>query len=240
MNYKIDVSTSIEELSEKFANILKQGTAESDSYFTVALSGGSTPKVIFNYLAENFKTKIDWNKIKFFWVDERCVTPDDTESNYGMTKKYFFDKIDIPGQNIFRIRGEDEPLQESERYSKIILENVSFKNKFPQFDLIVLGIGEDGHTASIFPGRLDLFDSNDICDTTEHPQTGQKRITLNGKVINNAKKVVFLVTGKSKKAINDIVLNRKDGFEKLPVAFICPIDGELIWMLDAEAVTFEM
>ena len=235
MSYKIDVSKNIDELSEKIAKFLQNGADAAENYFTVALSGGSTPKAIFRYLARNYKDKILWSKIKFFWGDERCVPADHPDCNYLMTKENLFDKIEIPAENIFAVDGNNKPTDETVRYSKIIKENVVEKNGFPMFDLILLGLGEDGHTASIFPDQMNLLNSENICEAAQHPALCQKRITLTGKVINNAAKIVFLVTGKSKAEIASTIISKKNGFDKFPAAHINPINGKLIWMLDEAA-----
>ncbi|MDP3583273.1 MAG: 6-phosphogluconolactonase, partial [Ignavibacteria bacterium] len=170
MSCKIDISKSVEELSEKVAKLLQSGAAAAEDYFTVALSGGSTPKAIFKYLATNYKDKIVWNKIKFFWGDERCVPADHPDSNYLMTKENLFDEIEIPAENIFMIDGENIPADEAVRYSSIIKENVVLKDSFPKFNLILLGLGEDGHTASIFPNQIELLNSKNICEVAQHPE----------------------------------------------------------------------
>lgn len=235
MNSKIIVSKNIDELSEHFAGILVHGVDASINFFNIALSGGSTPKAVFDYLTVNYKSKIDWQKVKLFWGDERYVPPDNPESNYKMTYESLISRIEIPPQNIFRIHGENNPVEEAKNYANVIAGNVPINNSLPQFDLIMLGLGEDAHTASIFPDRLELLESDNICATVEHPSTKQKRITLTGKVINNSAKVVFLVTGKNKSKIVDTILNKRSGYELLPASFINPTDGELIWLLDSEA-----
>jgi 6-phosphogluconolactonase len=235
VNCKIDISRNVEELAENFSQLLQEVVAATKDFYTISLSGGSTPKAIFNFLAENYSDKIDWQKIKFFWGDERCVPPSDSDSNYKMTCDNLFSKTNVPKENIFRIHGENNPTEESIRYADVIANQVELKNAIPRFDLILLGLGEDGHTASIFPDRLELFSANEICAVTEHPVTKQKRITITGKVINNASKIIFLVTGENKKEMLDIIFNRKDGFEKLPASFVNPENGELIWMLDEAA-----
>lgn len=232
---KIIIAESIDDLAEKFSKYLKELVDTSPEYLNICLSGGSTPKIIFQHLAENYKTKFDWNKIRFFWGDERCVPPNNAESNYRMTKENLFEKINIPAENIFRIRGEENPDDEVNRYSTIIQETVPLVNSLPKFDLVILGIGEDGHTTSIFPDRLDLFETEKFCEVIEHPVSKQKRISLTGKVINNAKQIIFLVTGKNKSDIVKSILNKEDGYKKYPAAHISPINGELIWMLDKEA-----
>lgn len=235
MNCRIDVSKNINELSEKVAKLLQEGAANTKSYFTVALSGGSTPKAVFQFLAEHYKNKIEWNKIKFFWGDERCVPADHPDSNYLMTKENLFNKIDISSSNIFAVDGNNKPENEAVRYSNIIKENVEIVNGLPKFDILFLGLGEDGHTASIFPDQMNLLTSVSICEAAQHPSLCQKRITLTGKVINNAWQIVFLVTGNSKSVIVDTIINRKDGFEKFPASHIKANDGNLYWMLDDEA-----
>ncbi|MCX6168985.1 MAG: 6-phosphogluconolactonase [Ignavibacteriales bacterium] len=232
MNSSVIISKNIEELSEKFAQLLLNAVNKSENSYYLALSGGATPKMIYKYLADNYKSKIDWHKIKFFWGDERLVPPNHPDSNYRLAKENLFYKINVPPENIFRIHCEIGPAEEAHRYASIIEENVKSENNYPQFDLLLLGLGEDGHTASIFSNYLNLFEEKSICAVTEHPQTHQKRITLTGNVINNARQVVFLVTGESKSKIVDTILNKKIGFEKLPASYVNPIHGELIWMLD--------
>lgn len=235
VNSKIIISADVEELASRFARILKDDVNNSANFFNLVLSGGSTPGVVFDFLSSNCKTEIEWNKIRFFWGDERCVPPNNNESNYLMTYERLFSKVEIPEKNIFRIEGERDPESEAQRYSRIILQNVPSVNNFPLFDLVMLGLGEDGHTASIFPDNLELINKENICEVTEHPTSRQRRITLTGKVINNSKKVIFLVTGKNKNTIVDTIVNRKEGFGKLPASYINPINGELIWLLDKES-----
>ncbi|MFA7418320.1 MAG: 6-phosphogluconolactonase [Melioribacteraceae bacterium] len=235
MSYKVDISKNIDELSKKVAKILQRGAETTNSFFTVALSGGSTPKAIFKYLAQYYKDKILWNKIKFFWGDERCVPADHPESNYLMTKENLFDKIEIHSINIFAIDGDNNPVDEAKRYSLIIKENVLMKNEYPKFDLVLLGLGEDGHTASIFPDQISLLNSDNVCEVAQHPALCQKRITLTGKVINNASQIIFLVTGNSKAIIADTIINKKNEFEKFPASNIIPVEGKLVWMMDEAA-----
>jgi len=149
-------------LSDFFCEeLLKLNIDKGVAYF--ALSGGSTPKFVFQMLAKDYKEKIDWYKIHLFWGDERCVPPQSDESNYGMTKKYLLDYIDIPKKNVHPVDGENNPKQEAIRYSNEIKKIVPLKNGYPKFDLVMLGIGEDGHTASIFPNQMDLLVSDKVC-----------------------------------------------------------------------------
>ena len=222
-------------LAEYFCNQLLELNLEREELY-IALSGGSTPKIIFQTLAEKYKEKIDWNKIQIFWGDERCVPPESDESNFGMTKKYLLDYIDIPQKNVHPVDGSNNPEKEVIRYSNEIKKNVPIKSGFPKFDLVILGIGEDGHTASIFPDQMNLLTSEKICEVAIHPGSGQKRITLSGKVIDNAEKIIFLITGDSKANIVKQIFERDDlKKKKYPAANIKPVNGELKFFLDENA-----
>lgn len=221
-----------EELSSEFCNELQWISVNKRKIF-IALSGGNTPKIIYDKLAKNYKDSIDWSRVHLFWSDERCVPPDDAESNYGMTKKYLLDHIEIPEENVHRIKGENEPEAEAKRYSDEIVNKVTIANGLPKFDLVMLGLGEDGHTASIFLDQMHLLKSKNICDVAIHPSSKQKRITITGKVINNSGRVIFLVTGKNKADIIKKVIDEKK--QIYPAEFINPVSGELLYFLDAEA-----
>jgi 6-phosphogluconolactonase len=222
------------ELAIYFCEELLKISDEKEKLF-VALSGGSTPKIIFDALAKDYKEKINWSKIHLYWSDERCVPTDDAESNYGMTKKHLLDFVNIPEENVHRIKGESEPEFEAKRYSEEIKETVRLINELPRFDLVMLGIGEDGHTASIFPDQRHLLNSNKICDVAVHPLNGQKRITLTGKVINNSRIVIFLLTDRSK---SDILRKVYQENKKIyPAEFINPVNGELNYLVDEEAAS---
>jgi 6-phosphogluconolactonase len=169
------------ELAEAFAAELTgsiNDTIKKGSPFMLAVSGGNTPKLLYSILAEKYSLAVNWKNVHFFWVDERCVPPVNTQSNYGMTKQILFDKINIPERNIHRIRGEDDAAEEAARYTLEILSHTRSKKRLPVFDHIILGMGEDGHTASIFPGNLALVESEKICETAVNPISGQKRITM--------------------------------------------------------------
>ncbi|HEY7751636.1 MAG TPA: 6-phosphogluconolactonase [Ignavibacteriaceae bacterium] len=221
------------ELAHSFCEELFELTGEKEKLFFV-LSGGSTPKIIFQILANDYKGKIDWKKVHLFWGDERCVSPEDKESNYGMTKKILIDSIAIPDENIHRIKGENDPVEESRRYSEEVKKYVPFNNKFPLFDLVTLGIGEDGHVASIFPGQMNLINSEKICEVAVHPSSGQKRITLTGNVINNSRQIIFLITGKNKSTIVKELFEGKDK-SKYPAGNIKPVHGKVEYYLDRDA-----
>ncbi|WP_222984470.1 6-phosphogluconolactonase [Flagellimonas meishanensis] len=233
---EINVYKDKQEVAEQFSAYFAE-TANADGVFHVALSGGSTPKIVFDVLAENFSNKIDWGKIHFYWGDERCVPPTDDQSNYKMTVEHLFSKIQVPKENIHRILGENDPHSEAMRYANLLEINLDRVEEIPQFDLVILGMGDDGHTASIFPHEIDLWDEADHCVVARHPESGQRRVSINGKVINQAKEVVFLVTGASKKEKVKSVIERKSGSEKYPATLVNPKSGKLIWFLDKDAAS---
>ena len=201
----------------------------------ISLSGGSTPKVVFDVLAEEYKEKIKWSNVHFYWGDERCVGPEDEQSNYKMTVDHLFSKIDLPKENIHRIHGEHNPNEEAIRYAGEMYEHIITKNKVPIFDLIILGMGDDGHTASIFPHEIGLWESKNTTVVATHPESGQKRVSITGRVINAARNVAFLVTGPSKREkITEIWGNQK-GFMKYPASLVEPSSGNLVWFVDEAA-----
>jgi 6-phosphogluconolactonase len=228
----IKIFSNKDELALFFCDELVKFVLEKKEIF-LSLSGGSTPEIIYKYLSADYNDKIDWRKVHLFWGDERCVPPDSEQSNYGMIKKYLLNFIDIPEKNVHPVDGGNDPEKEAKRYSEVIKKIVPFKNEFPVFDLVMLGLGDDGHTASIFPDQMWILNSKEICEVTVHPSTRQKRITLSGTVINNAGRVIFLVTGKSKAEIVKKVLEKNT--KKYPAEFIHPENGELQFYLDYNA-----
>lgn len=215
--------------------VLKMTQKSPQPRFDIALSGGNTPKKLFKSLVEKHKDTIPWERIHFWWGDERCVSPDDNESNYKLAFDVLFSKIDLPQENIHRIKGENNPDDEAKRYSEEIAANLNHREGIPVFDMVLLGLGEDGHTASIFPGQLNLIDDDRICAVSEHPLTGQKRVTLTGKVINNASRIFFLVTGENKALRISQIMNDDEAAKLLPAYYIVPENGKLIWFIDEAA-----
>lgn len=205
----------------------------------LALSGGTTPKVVFDYWADNCRDSIDWKRLFFFWGDERCVPPENVMNNYGMTKDHLFDKVpEIPNNNIYRIHGENEAEEEAAWYSKVLSAKLMQKQDLPSFEVVMLGLGDDGHTVSIFPHQIELWDSKEICVIGEHPESKMQRVTITGRVVNNAQYVVFLATGKNKaEKVRDIIKNRQNFIDKYPAAKVNPKKGYLYWFLDKEAAS---
>ncbi len=237
------VFPSPEILADAFAQNLSEiimTRLEGKPYFTLALSGGNTPLMLYSVLAEKFRDRINWQHIHIFWVDERCVPPDDRESNYGAARNILLNRITIPGKNIHRIRGEKDPAKEVIRYSEEVLEYTDHQEGYPAFDAVILGMGEDGHTASIFPDSSHLFDTGRICALAIHPYSGQKRITVTGKVINNAESVFFIVTGKNKAGTVEKIFKKDEEIPDFPAALVKPVKGTAEWWLDCDAATLVM
>jgi 6-phosphogluconolactonase len=176
--------------AKAFADFMLEQHREN-GMLTVALSGGSTPKILFDLLATDYKDKFNWSEIHFYWGDERCVPPTDNDSNFKMTKEHLLNLIRMPEANIHRVLGENDPIEEAERYGQLIESNLPKQEGNPVFDIIILGMGTDGHTASIFPHEIELLDSSKTCEVANHPESGQKRVSLTGPVINAAKNVCF-------------------------------------------------
>lgn len=231
----IEIFKTKDDLNKAFTDRLKEVISKKDTV-TIALSGGSTPKLLFDYWAQLPKGEINWSKIRFFWGDERCVPPTDNESNYKMTKQHLFDWVPIPEENIFRIQGENDPESEARRYGELLNHELETTVGIPSFDILMLGMGDDGHTASIFPHEIMFWHSPQNCMVANHPLSGQQRVSLSGKVINAAKNVFFLVTGENKaEKVKEIIEQPDSAKEKYPAALVQPESGNLLWFLDCEA-----
>jgi 6-phosphogluconolactonase len=166
MKKNINIFPEPEYLAKHLAEILFNKISflsQNRDNLSIVVSGGNTPKLFYRIFAEYYARKIKWENIHLFWSDERCVPPGDPESNYKMVKDTLLNLIPIPADNVHRILGENDPVREAERYSNEILSNVKIKNSLPSFDITFLGLGEDGHTASIFPGQMHLLASGKIC-----------------------------------------------------------------------------
>ncbi len=224
-----------EELAAEISGMINRAAGRRNA-FNIALSGGSTPKLLYSVLGDIYGKTTDWKHVHIFWGDERCVPPDNEESNYRMSRLALLDKIDIPESNIHRIRGEASPEREAVRYAGEIKKITGSFKDLPMFDLIILGLGEDGHTASIFPAGRELLFSEKICEVASHPVSGQKRVTLTGPVINNALNIAFLVTGTAKANVVAEIIE-KPGAVSYPAALIEPVHGTLKWYLDLDAAS---
>ncbi len=231
---KIKTYETKQEIAIQFSRYLAILIASKEEVH-IALSGGSTPKIVFDALADNFQKDINWQGVHLYWGDERCVDPTDDDSNYKMTVEHLISKIEIPKENIHRIKGENEPPYEAKRYGVLLDQILPKSNDIPCFDLVILGMGDDGHTASIFPHEIELWHSENYCEVAIHPDSGQNRVSITGQLINHAKTVAFLVTGKNKANKVDEILNKKGEYKKYPASLVAPLSGKLLWFLDDAA-----
>ena len=217
---------AVEKIAEEFKTY-----SEQNRPVHISLSGGSTPKLLFKTLAqEPYKSQIQWKNLHFWWGDDRMVPPQDPESNYGEVQKLLFDHIEIPAENIHRIRGEEPVEQELARFSQELTTCIPNG----EFDWIILGMGTDGHTASLFPHQTDFNDPN-LAVIAKHPETGQIRISQTAKLIEQAKRITYLVTGASKAEILKEIQTTLTENLPYPAARIKATNGVTEWYLDKEA-----
>ena len=184
------ISSDALSTAQTFADYFAERTEQSHT-FHIALSGGSTPKILFELLADEYEEEIEWEKVHFWWGDERCVPPTDDDSNYKMTKERLFDHISIPKSNIHRVLGENNPVDEAIRYGKLVDDSLPVSKGQPAFDLIMLGMGGDGHTASIFPHEMELLNNKATCAVATHPESGQKELPSMDEPFKMPKRFVF-------------------------------------------------
>lgn len=214
-------------------------TVESDGKFVVALSGGNTPQKLFSYVTKDYyRSRFPWAKMYFFWVDERCVPPQHPDSNYGMTKEYLLSKVPVPESHVFRMPGETMPPQTGAKaYENAMKAFFKLDKSFPHLDLILLGMGEDGHTASLFPGTDALQNSERWIVSNYVAAKSTTRLTMTFPIINDAKRVAFLCTGASKAGIVRDVFRDDISPTRYPAQRVKPANGELLWFLDSEAAS---
>jgi 6-phosphogluconolactonase len=225
--------------AEEFVDLTSAAVNER-GLSTVALAGGSTPRNLYELLAdesEPYRTKLPWTKIHFFWGDERHVPPDHLESNYRMARETLLAKAPVPLANVHRIKGElaNADLTATD-YERAIREFFGLGDgQSPKFDLVLLGVGPDGHTASIFPGSDAINEKNRLVAAPWVQELESYRITLTLPVLNNASAVTFLVSGAEKSKILQQALEGDYETDHLPVQLINPTNGKLLWLVDREA-----
>ena len=205
----------------------------------LAISGGSTPKTMLTMLAspdEPFLKSIPWDKVQLFWVDERCVGPEHPESNYGMTKRAMLDGVPLPAQNVHRIEGELDPEVCASKYEAEIRNAFKLEGaETPTFDLVLLGMGPDGHTASLFPHTDALNEMARIYVANHVPQKDTYRVTMTWPVITQGRQVAFLIEGAGKAEVLQAVFEGPYQPETYPSQLIRPASGKLTLLLDEAA-----
>ena len=201
---------------------------------SLVLSGGSTPKAVLKQIAIQ-PTRITWDKVYVFWSDERCVPPDHPESNYGMAKSYLLDLVPIPAQNIFRMIGEIEPEAAAADYEETI--SAHFYKREKRFDLMLLGLGDDGHTASLFPDTPALVVKDKWVAANPHPYSDTSRLTLTFPALNASRQIFFLVTGENKAQVVKEVIRETHLPPPHPAKLVTGSVSSPVWILDSEAAS---
>ena len=237
-NWKIEVLADLEALSLRAASIFVSASRNSiakKKRFAVAISGGSTPRRLYTLLGSDaYRHRVDWQYVHFFWADERCVPRDDEASNFRTAFDTLLSKIALPDENIHQIKGEEAPDKAARDYEEEIRRFFG-ESERPGFDLIILGMGEDGHTASLFPGSKSIEETVRLAIPVYLEEPGKNRITLTLPVLNNADQILFLVTGPSKAAVLSEILGEREKKKWYPARFIHPAHGNMTWLIDQEA-----
>lgn len=227
-----------ERLSRHAANLFVEQSHRAlleQSRFLVALNGGNTPTRLFQLLASDYRDQVEWSKVHVFWGDERCVPPDDAGSNFRQADELLLSKVAIPESNIHRVLGELDPVTASKKYAEMLKTFAESKLDFPRFDLIYLGMGEDGHTASLFPNSAVQVSEPVIAVTANYQDRPANRVTMTQLVFNQARMIVFMATGEKKAETLAHVLSERYNPEVYPAQRIDPKDGQLIWLVDESA-----
>jgi 6-phosphogluconolactonase len=238
MDKQIKVSDTPDKLYANAAGLISELTGKflsDNGKCTLVLSGGSTPKGLYTILSsEAYRREIKWDNIYLFWGDERCVPPDNSESNYKMAFDSLISKINIPEKNIFRILAEKDHERASSDYESR-LKKFFGNSTFPSFDIVLLGLGDNGHTASLFDTNI-LNSTGDkwVADTYVE-ELSRWRITLTLPVINYSKNIIFLIKGKEKASIVKKVVKEQD--RSYPASYVNPANGNLIWCMDKDAAS---
>lgn len=233
----IEIWPSVDLAAVRGAELFLEGARramDERGRFTVAVSGGSSPAPLFRRIAEQAPASgIDWGAVHIFWADERCVPPDHQDSNFRMAYELLLSRLPAPGPVVHRIAGELPPHEAALRYEEELSRTFT-DGGLPVFDMIFLGVGSDGHTASLFPECEARGSVERTAIAVYVEKTASRRVTLTLPVINNARRVVFLVTGSGKADIVAEILEGKDR-ARYPAARVAPTKGVLTWLLDADA-----
>jgi 6-phosphogluconolactonase len=219
--------------AEEFVRLARR-SIESKGEFDMALAGGSTPRTTYEILAKN-AAKLPWDKVHIFFGDERCVPPEHSDSNYGMARDALLSHVNIPANNVHRMKGEVDAPAAAEQYEGDLRRHFRLGNSdLPRFDLVMLGMGDDGHTASLFPGSAGLTETSRMVAANWIEKFKQHRLTLTFPVLNNAAEVMFLIAGAAKAKVIGEILGKNPPGELYPVQKIQPA-GTTLWLLDRAA-----
>jgi 6-phosphogluconolactonase len=220
-----------EDAAQRFARAAGDAV-QGHGDFVVALSGGTTPRELYARLAAPpYRSSVPWSLVQVLWCDERCVGPDQPASNYRMAREALLDHVPIRAEHVHRIRGEEDPVVAAKAYERTLRTVL----RGARIDLVLLGLGEDGHTASLFPGAIEVPDGEPWVAARYHAAESMWRVTLTPVVINAAAEVLFLVSGEGKAAIVRRVLEGPRRPQELPAQLVTPVDGRMLWLLDAAA-----
>lgn len=240
MTPELRIFRDSEALSRHAANLFieqsNRGIRERNR-FLVVLNGGATPELLYRLLATQYQEQVEWNKTHIFWGDERCVPSTNPESNFGQANGLLLTHVPIPSENIHRIKGELTPDSAAKEYLETILSHAEEGQVLPHFDLVFLGVGEDGHTASLFPGSPVTTNQLVVPVIADYQGRPAHRVTMTQRVFNQARMVVMMVAGDKKAYAMAEVLNGRYDPEKYPAQRIDPTDGQLIWLLDSAAAS---
>lgn len=206
--------------------------------FTICLTGGTTVGEVYSLMADRFHLSVDWKAVRFFWGDERCVAPDSPDSNYGLAYKTLLSKLTLQPSQVHRIRGEDEPEAAARSYENTLREAFSLdQGEWPRFDLVLLGVGDNAHIASLFPHTDAVRESKRLALAVEVDAPQRHRISLSAPVFNNAARVMLIVSGANKaQAIKNILQGPRNPAE-YPAQLIDPTDGDVLWLMDKAAAS---
>lgn len=222
--------------AERLCELTKQAAAERGKVM-VALSGGNTPRTLYELLGtEPYVQRLPWQEMHIFFSDERCVSPDDAESNYRMAYESLLCRAPIPAEQVHRFRGEIDPQRAAAEYAAII-RRVSGNQTIPQFDVLLLGLGEDGHTASLFPGVSVPMDPTTLTAAVFVPKLRMWRLTFTPTLINAARQVIFLVSGTAKREPLQKLLSSASSTAPIPAQLVQPVSGILEVYADEAAAT---
>lgn len=203
--------------------------------FTVALAGGSTPRAMYEILATSFRDRIEWSRIDIFFGDERCVPPDHKDSNYRMAREALLDHVPLGADRVHRMAGERDPAEAARAYEQIVRRVLGTSHEPPRLDLVLLGMGPDGHTASLFPGTKALEEKHRLVVENFVPKLDAWRITMTAPLLSAAAEVIVITAGEEKAEALALALEAPEG--TVPIQLVRPVSGQMTWIVDRAAAS---